>query len=171
MSQLFELVRTTWLPFLINKYKAGLPAEINQVPIYITQSLVRVSTASPELLCHILPCEQGLTYQKRNQTPVEDLYSQKALQSYPTIYRRRSQSSIRAVNINQKLAAAPGRVCRGLIITSRINLTPPTISEEISGLLCMAIAILLRNWLRIRNDFSTCSAHFRELELWFQSRS
>lgn len=169
MSQLFKLVRPTWLPFFINKYKAGLPAKINQVPIYITQSLVRGQYASPELLCHILPCEQ--TYQKRNQTPVEDLYSQKALQSYPTIYWRRSQSSIRAVNINQKLATAPGRVCRRLTITSRTNFRPPTISEEISGLLCTAIAILLRNWLRILNDFSTCSAHFRELELWFQSRS
>ena len=165
MLPLFELVHTTWLPFIINKYKAGLPAEIKQVSIYISQSLVMGQYASPKLLCDILPCKQGLTYQKRNPTSVEDLYSQIALQSYPTVYGRRSQSSIRAVNINQKLATVPGRVCSGLIITSRINLTPPTISEEISGLLCTAIAILLRNWLRIRSDFSTCSAHFRDPDL------
>ena len=95
------MVRTTWLSFVISKYKAGLPAEIKQVPIYITQSLVEGQCASPELLCHVLPCEQELTHQKRNQTSAGDLYSQKALQSYPTIYRRRSQSSIQAVNINQ----------------------------------------------------------------------
>ena len=107
MPQSFQLARTTWLSFVINKYKAGLPAEIKQVPIYISQSLVMGQYASPKLLCDILPCEQGLTYQKSNRTPVEDLYSQIALQSYPTVYGRRSQSSIRAVNINQKISHCP----------------------------------------------------------------
>ena len=73
MPQLFQLVRTTSLPFVINKYKAGLPAEIKQVPIHITQSLVKGQYASPELLRHISPCEQGLNYQKRNQTLEENI--------------------------------------------------------------------------------------------------